>query len=65
MKKVSIIIAHRHATSFTLEDEFYVALKQIAEKQKISLADLVTEIDAARGDKSLSSAIRVYVLNNH
>ncbi|MBR6327700.1 MAG: ribbon-helix-helix domain-containing protein, partial [Alphaproteobacteria bacterium] len=37
MKKVSIIIAHRHATSFTLDDEFYVALKQIAEKQKISL----------------------------
>lgn len=65
MKKVSVIIAHRHATSFTLEDEFYVALKQIAEKQKMSLSDLVTKIDAARGNQSLSSAIRVYILNNH
>jgi len=65
MKKVSVIIAHRHATSFTLEDEFYEALKQIIKAQNTTLADLVTKIDASRGDKSLSSAIRVYILNNH
>ena len=62
MKKISVIIAHRHATSFTLEDEFYAALKEIAKFYKTNITRIVTEIDKNRGDQSLSSALRVYIL---
>ncbi len=62
MKKISVMIGGRHATSFTLEDEFYDALKQIAKSKKTNIADLVTQIDQTRKDKSLSSALRVYIL---
>ncbi len=51
-----------HATSITLEPEFWDALRTIADRQKIALAALVAQIDATRGDQNLSSAIRVYVL---
>lgn len=62
MKKISVLIANRHATSLSLEEEFIDALKQIAKAQKKSVNDLITEIDANRTDKNLSSAVRVYVL---
>lgn len=52
-----------HATSITLEPEFLTALLKIAETKTVSLDQLVTEIDDARGDYNLSSAIRVYILN--
>lgn len=49
-------------TSITLEEEFYAALKEISQKKKKSINDLVTEIDATRQKSNLSSAIRVYIL---
>lgn len=61
MKKHSVKIAG-HATSITMEDEFWDALKSIAEKQSRPLAALITEVDAARAGRNLSSALRVYVL---
>jgi predicted DNA-binding ribbon-helix-helix protein len=51
-----------HRTSISLEPEFWVALRNIAIVRNLSLADLVAEIDAARADRNLSSAIRVHVL---
>lgn len=54
-----------HPTSFSLEDEFYTELKRIAASNKQPLASLITKIDKDRTpDQNLSSAIRVYVLND-
>ena len=51
-----------HRTSISLEDPFWQELKRIASAREQSLASLVSEIDAARGEANLSSAIRVFVL---
>lgn len=62
MKKFSVLIAGRHATSISLEDEFYADLNLIAERQKMSRNQLVTLIDQERTIENLSSAIRLYIL---
>lgn len=62
MKKISVLIANRHATSLSLEPEFIDALKRIAKAQKKSVNDIITEIDSHRQKENLSSAVRVYVL---
>lgn len=62
MRKLSVIIANRHSTSISLEDEFLAELKKIAAERNLSLNQLVTEIDAEREKENLSSAIRVYIL---
>lgn len=64
MKKHSVRIAG-HATSITLEAAFWDALREIAAARKQSLNDLITGIDNTRGDANLSSAIRVFVLNDY
>jgi predicted DNA-binding ribbon-helix-helix protein len=51
-----------HATSVSLEREFWEALATIARRRHISVATLVAGIDVARTG-SLSSAIRLYVLD--
>lgn len=61
MKKRSVKIVG-HATSITLEEEFWAVLKDIAEARKTSLNKLIAEIDAKRGAANLSSAIRVFIL---
>lgn len=64
MKKLSVVIANRHQTSISLEEEFLDALKSIAEEKKLSLNQLITEIDSMREHENLSSAIRVYILQH-
>ena len=61
VRKRSIVIAG-HATSVSLEAEFWEALREIAEARGASINQLVAAIDATRGG-NLSSAIRVFVLN--
>lgn len=64
-KKRSVLLAG-HTTSVSLEEAFWRRLTKIAEAEGISLNALVTRIDrerAAHGG-NLSSAIRVYVLEN-
>ena len=58
--KHSLVIAG-HRTSISLEDDFWSGLRRIAEARAQSLASLVAEIDAGRGEANLSSAIRVFV----
>jgi len=54
---------HGHRTSFSLEEEFHLALKAIADARRISLAGLIVEIDETRMENvNLSSALRVFVL---
>ncbi|HCU58653.1 MAG TPA: aryl-sulfate sulfotransferase [Alphaproteobacteria bacterium] len=62
MKKLSVLIANRHATSISLEDEFIDALKKISKALQKSVNDIVTEIDSKREKENLSSAVRVYIL---
>ena len=60
-RKRSLTIAG-HRTSVSLEDPFWQALKDIAAERGLPLAALIAEIDDARGDINLSSALRVHVL---
>lgn len=53
-----------HRTSVSLEEIFWSELRAIAEKRGLSVAALVAEIDARRGQANLSSALRVHVLQN-
>jgi predicted DNA-binding ribbon-helix-helix protein len=62
IRKHSVIIAG-HATSISLEAEFWEALKVIAERRKTSLNALVATIDSERRG-NLSSALRVFVLRD-
>ena len=56
----------QHRTSVTLEDEFWIAFREIAEEQGRALNDLAAEIDASRGlDTGLATAIRLYVLAHY
>ena len=52
-----------HPTSISLEEEFWEALKAIAKQQRMTLNDLVAEIDEQRIG-NLSSELRVYVLKD-
>ena len=63
MKKRSVNIKG-HLTSVSLEEEFWDALKRIAEKEAISLNNLAARIDEGRGKNNLSSALRLYVLEH-
>ncbi|MBK5928085.1 ribbon-helix-helix domain-containing protein [Rhodobaculum claviforme] len=52
-----------HATSVSMETEFWRAFRRIAEDRGMALNALAAEIDAQRGpDTGLASAIRVFVL---
>ena len=51
-----------HRTSVSLEQIFWSELRVIAERRGQSVASLVAEVDAARGEANLSSALRVFVL---
>ncbi len=71
-RKRSLVIAG-HATSLSLEDAFWDALRDMAAERGCALADIITEVDAARGagtgsdgaPVSLSSAVRVHVLTHY
>lgn len=60
--KRSVMIAG-HATSVSLEPEFWDALREIAAARGQTLNELITAIDAARAGRGLSSAVRVFVLD--
>lgn len=51
-----------HRTSVALEAEFWAVIDDAAQKQAISLASLVAQIDAGRGTRPLASALRLYAL---
>jgi predicted DNA-binding ribbon-helix-helix protein len=62
--KRSVVIAG-HATSVSLEPEFWDALKKNAIADGLSVAALIRQIDDSlvpSNHRNLSSAIRVYIL---
>lgn len=60
MKKQSLNIMG-HATSISMEPEFWEMLHQLTSDQKTSLRQVITQIDLQR-TTNLSSAVRVYIL---
>lgn len=62
MRKHSLLL-NGHQTSVSLEDAFWDELTSIAKARGQSINKLVTGIDHERST-NLSSALRVFVLNN-
>lgn len=63
MKKLSVSLSG-HQTSITLEPEFIDALHTLAARAGKPVAQIINEIDYTRTpDTNLSSAVRVWVLN--
>ncbi len=63
-RKHSLAIAG-HRTSVSLEEPFWVALKEIAGQERRTLAALVADVDSRRGEANLSSALRLHVLAHY
>lgn len=68
MRKRSVNI-HGHQTSISMEKEFWDVLKDIAERENLSINKLIAKIDDSRQGSleernNLSSAIRIYVLKS-
>jgi predicted DNA-binding ribbon-helix-helix protein len=61
--KRSIVIAG-HKTSVSLEEPFWLGLKEIAQGQHVTLSTMVGDIDTHRRQGNLSSAIRLFVLDS-
>ena len=65
MQRYSVTL-HGHRTSVSLEPEFWVMLKKVAEQDGLSVAGLIQRIDDERLNaglpSGLSSALRVYLL---
>jgi len=55
------IVLDGHKTSVSLENEFWLGLREIASRESIGLSTLVGKIDRERKSCNLSSAIRVHV----
>lgn len=54
-----------HRTSISLEHDFWLALRALAEEKDMALNALVAEIDVKRGaETGLASAIRLHVLRD-
>jgi predicted DNA-binding ribbon-helix-helix protein len=58
------VIIHGHKTSVSLEAEFWDCVRQIAAREGTTISELVSGIDRTRGDNNLSSAIRLFVLQD-
>ena len=58
------VIRNGHKSSISLEDQFWDALREIADRKDVAISTLVAAIDHNRTTSNLSSAIRVYVLDH-
>jgi predicted DNA-binding ribbon-helix-helix protein len=62
ISKRSIVIAG-HKTSVSLEEPFWLCLREIAAGQQATVSSVVAGIEANSLGANLSSAIRTFVLN--
>jgi predicted DNA-binding ribbon-helix-helix protein len=51
-----------HRTSLSLEPQFWEALQSAAKTRSVSISSLIAQIDYGRGEINLSSAIRIFLL---
>jgi predicted DNA-binding ribbon-helix-helix protein len=63
MKRSVVIAGHR--TSISLEEAFWNGLKDIARWRRQTVSDLLGSINAERQHDNLSSAVRLFVLNQY
>ena len=61
--KHSMVVAG-HKTSISLEEAFWIGLKEISGHRDMTLSELVDEINGHRQQGNLSSAIRLFVLDH-
>ena len=61
MRKRSVNL-QGHATSVSLEDEYWAELKRMAAESGLPVGALIERIDGARVSRNLSSALRLAVL---
>ncbi len=61
--KRSVVIGG-HKTSVSLEDAFWISLKEIAGRRGVTLSRQIAAIDQHRQTSNLSSAIRLFVLDH-
>jgi len=57
------VVIDGHKTSVSLEDQFWKGLKEIANAERVTLSELLAKIDVTRQQGNLSSAIRLFVLD--
>lgn len=55
------ITVHGHRTSIRLEPEFWAALDDIAQRERLTVDELCSEIDSDVGQLSRTAAIRVFI----
>ena len=58
----SVVVAGTRIT-FSLEEEFWRGLKEMAAWRDMTLPDLIASIDDGTNSESLAAAIRLFVLN--
>ena len=63
LRKRSVVIAG-HATSLSLEEEFWQALRAIAKLRGQSMSQLIASVDTKRNG-NLSSELRLLVLDSY
>jgi predicted DNA-binding ribbon-helix-helix protein len=64
VKKRTVVVGGRK-TSVSLEDEFWETLRDIAQSQQMPLSAVLAAIKDKYRQNSLSSAIRLFVLNHY
>jgi predicted DNA-binding ribbon-helix-helix protein len=62
--KHSIVFAGRK-TSVSLENAFWLGLREIAKLRAATLSELVTDIGTQRQHGNLSSALRLFILDHY
>jgi predicted DNA-binding ribbon-helix-helix protein len=63
IRKRSVVLKG-HATSVSLEEQYWDELKRIAAAEEVPLSALIARIDDERAGANLSSALRLAVLAN-
>ena len=58
------IVVNGHKTSVSLEEAFWIGVKDISAERNKTLSELVGEIDSQRQQGNLSSALRLFVLDH-
>lgn len=56
------VVIHGHKTSVSLEQPFWNIVRSMAADEQMTVSALLRRIDEARQHANLSSAVRVYVL---
>lgn len=61
--KRSILVAG-HKTNISLEEQFWLGLREIAQDRATTVSAIVSDIDLRRRHANLSSAVRLFVLEH-